>query len=170
MTMKKTLSYAGLTALTLTAQAANFQQIGPSKATDGLTLQTCSIVIGDTSNSSALAAAQLGPQKWLCFVGVNATVLQITVSADAGTPSVTVAKNHAGSVSNLTSSALSTAANGGVACSNANGGTGLDGATTCSNTVQNASLSAGDFIELVSGSPSTAKQVSAQITYRVTGP
>jgi hypothetical protein len=36
--------------------------------------------------------------------------------------------------------------------------TGINGATTCSATLQNTSLSAGDYLELVSGTPGgTAK-------------
>ena len=168
-------AYRALAGIAIAAAAcdiygANFQQVGPSKATDGLVMQTCSMFFGDTSNSTAMSNAQLGPQKRICFVGVNATVIQVTVSADAGTPNIIVAKNHAGSVSNLVSSALSTAANGGVACSNANGGSGLDGSTTCSNTIQNTSIVAGDFFETVSGSASTAKAMQVHITYRVTGP
>ena len=152
------------------ADPANFKQYGPQNLTKGVTRDTCSMFVGDTSNSSALANAQLGPQKRICFVPFSATVVEITVAADAGTPSVTVARNRAGTVANLTSSALATAANGGIACSNANGGTGLDGATTCSNTIQNTGLNPGDFIELNAGSGSTAKAMSINVTFERTGP
>ena len=132
-----------------------------------LTRRTCGIVVG-ADNGSALANADLGPQGRQCFVPFAATVVEVEVAADAGTPNVIMAKNHAGTISNLVSSALATASSGGIACSNTGGTTGLDGTTTCSGTLQNTSLAAGDYIELVSGTAGgTAKRMSIFITYTV---
>ena len=129
--------------------------------------RSCDIAVGDTS-AAALLNAQLGPQKRLCYVPAAATVVEVDVAADAGTPNVIVAKNHAGTVSNLVSAALATAASGGIACSNTGGTTGLDGATTCFGTLQNTSLALGDYIELVSGTAGgTAKLMTIHVIYTV---
>lgn len=130
--------------------------------------RTCAIVVGSDDASSALVDTNLGPQGRLCFIPSNATVLEVEVAADAGTPNVIVAKHHGSTITNLISSALATAASGGIACSNTGGTTGIDGATTCSGTLQNTSLSAGDYLELVSGTAGgTAKRMSIFITWTV---
>ena len=131
------------------------------------TYRTCDIVIGDTSGS-AITDAQLGPQKRLCYVPAASTVVEVDVSADAGTPNIIVGVNAAGSVSNLLSSALATAASGGIACSKTSAVTGLDGATTCSATLQNTSIAAGAYIQAVSGTAGgTAKLMTAHVIYTV---
>ncbi len=129
--------------------------------------RTCDIPVGDTSGS-AITNSQLGPQSRVCFIPAAATIVEMDVNADNGTPNVIIGKNHAGSISNIVSSALATAASGGIACSNTGGTTGLNGATTCSSTLQNTSLSAGDYLELVSGTAGgTAKFFAVHITYTV---
>lgn len=127
----------------------------------------CNMAVGDASGS-AITNAQLGPQSRLCFIPAAGTILEVDVAADGGIPSVIVARNHAGTINNILSSALSTAASGGIACSNIGGTTGLDGATSCANTLQNTSLSAGDYLELASGTAGgTAKLMTIHITYTV---
>jgi hypothetical protein len=129
--------------------------------------RTCMMIIG-ADNGTALANADLGPQGRQCFVPAGSTVVEVTVAADAGTPNIIPAKNHAGSASNLVSSALATAGSGGIACSNTGGTTGLDGVTTCSATLQNTSLAVGDWIELTSGTAGgTAKRMSVAVTWTV---
>lgn len=131
------------------------------------TRRVCDIPVGDTSGS-AITNAQLGPQKRLCFIPAAATVVEMDVAADGGTPNVIVAVNHAGTPSNIVSSALATAASGGIACSNTGGTTGIDGATTCSATLQNTSIAAGDYLELVSGTAGgTAKLMTIHVTYTI---
>jgi hypothetical protein len=125
----------------------------------------CNMSIGDESGA-AITNAQLGPQSRMCFIPAAGTVVEIDVAADAGTPNVIVARNHAGTITNLLSGALATAASGGIACSNTGGTLGLDGATTCSSTLQNTALSQGDYLELVSGTAGgTAKLMTVHITY-----
>jgi hypothetical protein len=99
------------------------------------TRRVCDIPIGDESGG-ALTNGQLGPQKRLCYIPAAATIVEVDVSADAGTPSIIVGNNAAGTVANIVSAALATAASGGIACSNTAGTTGIDGATTCSATLQ----------------------------------
>jgi hypothetical protein len=129
------------------------------------TRHTCDIAIGDESGS-AIADGQLGPEKRICYVPQAATIIEMDVSADGGTPSVIVGNDAAGTVTNIVSSALSTAASGGIACSNAGGTTGIDGATTCSGTLQNISIAAGSYLELVSGTAGgTAKLMTVHVIY-----
>lgn len=132
-----------------------------------LTYRTCSIVFG-SDNGSALANADLGPQGRICLVPVAATVTEVTVAADAGTPNIIVRRNRAGTGADFVTSALATAASGGLACSKTSAVTGLDGATTCSATLQNTGLNAGDWIEAISGTAGgTAKRMSVAVTYTV---
>lgn len=129
------------------------------------TRRVCDIGIGDTSGST-LTNSQLGPQKRGCFIPAASTVVEIDVSADAGTPSVIVGRNVAGTQANLLT-ALSTASSGGIACSNTGGTTGIDGATTCTNTLTNTAIAAGAYLELVSGTASTAKWMTVHIIYTI---
>ena len=55
-----------------------------------------------------------------------------------------------------------------MGCSNATGGTGMDGGTVCSATLANSALNSGDWIELVSGTGGgTAKLVTVHVIYTV---
>jgi hypothetical protein len=126
------------------------------------------MAFGDTSSSSALTNAQLGPQVGMCFIPAAATVVEIDVRADGGTPNIIVAGELAGTVSNLVSGALATAASGARACSKTSAVTGLDGSTTCSATLQNTSLAAGTYLQAVSGTAGgTAKWMTAHIVYTI---
>lgn len=131
------------------------------------TYRTCDIPINDTSGS-AITSGQMGPQSRVCFIPAASTIVEMDVNADAGTPNIIVGRNHAGTITNIVSGALATAASGGIACSNTGGTTGINGATTCSSTLQNTSLAAGDYLELVSGTPGgTAKFFVAHVIYTV---
>jgi hypothetical protein len=131
------------------------------------TRRVCSMVVG-SDNGGQLANADLGPQGRQCFIPAPATVVEITVAADGGTPNVIPRRNRGGTPANLVSSALATAASGGLACSNSGGTTGLDGTTLCSVTLQNVALNAGDWIELASGTAGgAAKRMSISVTYTV---
>ena len=131
------------------------------------TRRTCSIVVG-SDNGSALANADLGPRGRQCFIPAASTAVEVTIAADAGTPSVIVRRNVAGTGANLTSAALATATSGGIACSKTSAVTGIDGATTCTATLQNTALAPGSWIELISGTAGgTAKRMSINVTYTV---
>lgn len=134
----------------------------------GNTRHSCDIPIGDQSSSTALASGQLGPQKRLCYIPAAATIVEMDVSADAGAPNIIVGRNRAGAVVNIVSGALATAGSGAVACSNVGGTLGIDGATTCSATLQNTGLNTGDYLELVSGTAGgTAKLMTAHVLWVV---
>lgn len=129
--------------------------------------RTCMIVVG-ADNGAALVNADLGPQLNQCFVPYAATVVEIEVMADAGTPNVIVQRSHLGTPTALLSGALATASAGAVACSNTGGTTGLDATTTCTNTLQNTSVAVGDWIGLTSGTAgATAKRMSVAVTMTV---
>ena len=131
------------------------------------TYGTCDIPVGDTS-ASALTNGQLGPQSRVCFIPAAATIVEMDVNADGGTPNIIVGRNRAGSIVNIVSAALATASSGGIACSNTGGTTGINGATTCSSTLQNTGLNAGDYLELVSGTAGgVAKFMVAHIIYTI---
>lgn len=122
--------------------------------------------IGDESGS-VLADTDLGPSNGWCDIPTAATIEEIAVRADAGTPSVLPHRRTGTTSTNLLSGALSTAAAGGVACARATGTgtTGFSGAT-CSTTLQNTAIGAGDFtLGLTSGTANGAKRVTVSIHY-----
>jgi hypothetical protein len=154
------------TAGTLATTIAALAVTGPKMAVVQ-TRRSCDIPVGDTSGS-AITSAQLGPQSRICFIPAGATIVEMDVNADGGTPNVIVGRNRAGTIVNIVSAALATAASGGIACSNTGGTTGINGATTCSSTLQNTGLNAGDYLELVSGTAGgTAKFFVVHIIYTV---
>ncbi len=152
------------TAGTCLTQSTNQISLDPSCAE---MRRVCTIDVGADNAAVALVNADLGPQGRQCFIPSAATVLEITIAADAGTPTVLPARNRAGTLANLLSSALATASSGGLACSNVGGTVGIDGATTCSGTLQNATLAAGDWLDLNTGATAggTAKRMSISITW-----
>ena len=132
--------------------------------------RSCTILITGSGTAGVLQDGDFGStlDGQDCFINSAATVMEITVRSDAGTPNVIVGRNRVGTVVNLTSSALATAAAGAQACSAAAATTGIDGVNTCSATLQNASLAAGDWLGVVSGTAGgTAKRMSIAITYVV---
>ncbi len=141
------------------------------------TTRVCSMLIG-ADNGSVLADADIGPQGQQCKIPFGATVVEIDVNADAGTPSVIVRKKHcatfttgacsAWTSTDLLSGALSAKASNFDACSNVGATIGIDGGTICSGTLQNISLAKGDWIELKSGTAGgTAKRLSVDVIYTV---
>lgn len=158
----------GITATTQSA-ADNSTKVATTAYVDTAAkrYRVCDIAFGDES-ASVLTNAQLGPQKRICFVPEAATIVEMDVAADGGTPSIIIGLNHAGTVSNIVSAALATAASGGIACSKTTAVAGIDGVTTCSATLQNTSITAGDYIEAVSGTAGgTAKLLTVHVVYEV---
>ena len=119
----------------------------------------------DTYSNRRVCVLSLGaadfallPEKHGCPVEEDATLIELDVSADAGTPNIIVARNHAGTIANIVSGALATGSSGANACSAA-----VAQArpwATCVATLQNTSLAAGDALQLVSGSASSAAKMS----------
>lgn len=129
------------------------------------TRRTQCLIFG-ANNGSALVDADLGPQSRQYFLPYAATLVEMEVAGDAGTPNIILGRSRAGSIVNVVSAALATASAGGIACSNTGGTTGIDGATTCSATLQNTGWNAGDWIVAVSGTAGgTAKEMTACLTF-----
>lgn len=131
------------------------------------TRRLCTIVVG-ADNGSALADADLA-QNDQCLVPAAATVQEIFVKADGGTPNVIVRKTSvANSHTALLSSALATASSGARACSKTSAVTGIDATTTCSATLQNTSLAVGETLGLASGTAGgVAKKMMVSILYTI---
>jgi len=146
---------------------------GPSAAS---LRRTCAMVFGADNASSGLADGDIAPQKEQCQIPYAATVSEVDVTADAGTPSVVVGVRHCTAnpcasnftVTNLVSTALATAASGGPGCSKTGATTGFDTFTTCSATLQNTGILPGDYIESVSATAGgTAKRMSVMVHFSV---
>src|SRR4030095_2315269 len=121
----------------------------------------CSFVFGDQSGST-LTDGQFGPQGGLLPLPENATLIEISIKADAGTPSVIMQRYRpsGGTTVDLTSSALTTGASGAIACSRPTASTSINGTTTCAATLQNTALTKGDWIQTKTGATaSTAKRI-----------
>ena len=157
--------------------SGNSWQMVKETALADIQKRSCDISVGDASSSSAVTNAQLGPQKHACKIASSGTLLEVDVESDAGSPSVIVGRRRctawtSGTCSteaaaNLVSAAVA-ASSGYLGCSNATGAAGLDGGTVCSGTLQNMSLNAGDWLELVSGTAGgTAKLITVHVIYQV---
>ena len=146
----------------------SFELIDPQSVVIAVNIpRVCDVAVGDTSGG-VITDAQLGPQKRLCYIPAAATIVEMDVAADAGTPNVIVAVDHAGSKRNIVSGALATASSGAIACSKTTSTTGIDGVTTCTGTLQNTSVAAGDYLEMVSGTAGgTAKLMTIHVIYTV---
>ena len=134
---------------------------------EGSTLHACTFVIPGTGTSGVLQNSDIGPtlDQDDCMPSRAGTVLEIDVTSDAGTPNIIVGRDRLGTVTNLVSGAL--AANGRTkTCSNTGGTLGIDGATTCSATLQNTGINAGDYFGAVSGTAGgVAKSISVTVVW-----
>jgi hypothetical protein len=157
--------------------SGNSWQMVKETALADIQKRSCDISVGDASSSNTVTNTQLGPQKHACKIPSSATVLEVDLEADAGSPNVVVGRRRctawtsgtcsAETVANLVSSALA-ASSGYMGCSNAGGTAGLDGGTACAATLQNTGLNAGDWLELISGTAGgTAKLVTVHVVYQV---
>ena len=98
---------------------------------------------------------------------IAALLIEIAISADGGSPSVTVERwrPNGNTTVDLLSSAL-TAAGGALTCSRAKAETSINGTTSCSGTLQNTSLAKGDWIQFKTGAvASTAKRVTVAVVW-----
>jgi hypothetical protein len=131
--------------------------------------RTCMLFFGAENASSPLVDGDIGPQRFGCVVPYAATVTEVTVYADAGTPSVIVHRRTGGTNTALLSSALPTAAAGALACARTTAIAGYGG-TTCAGTLINTSIAAGDTIGTSSGSVAggVAKLMSVAVHYEHT--
>jgi len=127
----------------------------------------CSIVLGSDSSLTALTNTDLS-QGNVCQVPQQATVLEVSVNANSGTPNVTVSRfrPNGGTSIPIVSAPLQTGAAGALACSRASAGTSINGVTSCVGTLQNTGLNAGDFIYLLNGiAGGTATRLTIAVTW-----
>ena len=143
--------------------------VTPTKASAALNTDTWTFNLGVDNASADLVAADIGPQGRILMVPVACTISEVTVAANAGTPSVIIRKNHAGTQTNLVSGTLATGASGAVACAATGAacadGTSKSGTVTIVTTSSTNVLAAGDWIETTSGVASSgAKRLSVAVT------
>ena len=115
----------------------------------------------------ATLTATILEQDRLCQVPDKATLLEISISADAGTPSITLQRFRFsdGSTVDLSSSALTW--NSGFTCMRATASTSINGKTACASGLTNTAFSPGDWINVKTGAlPSTAAMVSIAVTWQ----
>jgi hypothetical protein len=132
------------------------------------TRRTCVITVGDGTNT--VVSGDYSPFKTnSCFIPYAATIVEVTLQADAGTPSVQLEKRHANTtLTDILSGAL--AANGTtVTCAlTSTSGTCIDGTTSSGSiTISTTAIAAGDYIEVKSGTGSTEKNMRIAVTFTV---
>ncbi len=158
----------GTSSAVVTADIANNAVTSAQLSVESTRRTTC-IPFGGNDAASVLADSQLGPQSRQYFIPYDGTLVEMEVGGDAGTPNIILGRSRAGSIVNVTSAALATASAGGIACSNVGGTLGIDGATTCSATLQNTAWLKGDWIVAVSGTAGgVAKEMTACLTFVTT--
>jgi hypothetical protein len=130
-------------------------------------MRVCTLWIG-ADNGAVLTNADLGPQFNACFLSTGGTLLEVRVSADAGTPSVMPQTRSVGGVpGNILSAPLATGTSGADACANAGGTLGFGG-PTCSATLTTTTVATGTWLGLTSGTAGgVAKRMTISITYKV---
>jgi hypothetical protein len=129
-------------------------------------IESLTLLVG-ADNGVVLVDADLGPQLNTYMFPRAVTIVEIAVMADAGTPSVIVHRRTGSTNTALVSSALATAASGGLACAKTTSIAGIGGAT-CAATLQNQSVPAGHTLGLTSGTAGgVAKRLSILVFYTV---
>jgi hypothetical protein len=132
------------------------------------TRRTCMIPVGD--GTTTVVSGDYSPFKAArCFFPYAATIVEVALQCDAGTPSIQFETRHANTtLTDILSGAL--AANGTtLTCAlTSTSGTCIDGTTSSGSiTISTTSIAAGDWIEVKSGTASTEKNCSAAFTVTV---
>jgi uncharacterized protein DUF5907 len=130
--------------------------------------RTCMMVMGD-EGGSILTDADLTGKKEMCLLAAQALIEEVTVKADAGTPTVSVHTRLGTTDTTLLSSPLAAGAANAVTCARATAQVGITAGTTCVGTLINTTAQAGAWIGLTSGvAGGTAKRFSIAVTYSYT--
>jgi hypothetical protein len=125
--------------------------------------RACSLQVGDGTNT--VVTADYSPFKVAsCKVPYAATIVEIDLQSDAGTPSVLLERRRgAATLADLLSGALAAAGTTPTCALTGTSGTCIDGTTSSGSiTLSNTGLNAGDVIEVKSGTGST--ETSTRIT------
>src|SRR6185437_6597728 len=128
------------------------------------TIKSCTFD-NDTQSATVLTNANLSRR---CIVPAAATVTEVDVWADAGTPSVQIEKNHAGTKTNLLSGALSAGTDASPVCASTNATCYAGQAKSGTVTVSTTALAAGDIVDIASGTAGgTATRCTVQVFYTI---
>jgi hypothetical protein len=130
--------------------------------------RVCMITIGDGVNT--IQDADFSPfLQGRCYVPYAATIVEITLQGDAGTPTVLLQRRRdASTLADLLSGALAGAGTTETCAMASTSQTCLNGTTSSGTiTLSNTALSAGDWIEVKSGTGSTAKALDVAVVYTV---
>jgi hypothetical protein len=132
------------------------------------TRRTCMMPVGDGTNT--VASGDYSPFKApRCFIPYAATIIEVTLQCNAGTPSIQFEKrNGASTVTDLLSAALAANGTTKTCAMTSTSGTCIDGTTSSGSiTISTTSISAGDYLEIKSGTASTENRCDAAITFTV---
>lgn len=132
------------------------------------TRRTCMIQVGDGTNT--VVTADYSPfLTGACYIPYAATIVEVNIQSDAGTPSVQLERRRgAATLADLLSGALAAAGTTHTCAMSSTSQTCIDGTTSSNSiTLSNTSLSAGDVIEVKSGTGSTEKSMRIAVTFTV---
>jgi len=130
--------------------------------------RACSLTVGDGTNT--VVSGDYSPFKVSsCKVPYAATIVEIDLQSDAGTPSVLLERRRgAATLADLLSGALAAAGTTPTCALTGTSGTCIDGTTSSGSiTLSNTSLNAGDVIEVKSGTASTETSTRITIVWTV---
>ncbi len=141
--------------------------VNPTKATNGINRKNCTIPVG-SDDGIVLVDSNLGPQYQLCRIPSAATVEEITVWANAGSPTIMVHRRIGATITPLLTANLAAGTSGAENCSRASASSNTAG-VTCLGTLTNVSIPPGSTIGLTSGvAGGVASRMSISVTYLVT--
>jgi hypothetical protein len=132
------------------------------------TRRTCSLQVGDGTNT--VVTADYSPFKVAsCKVPYAATIVEIDIQTDAGTPSILLERRRgAATLADLLSGALAAAGTTPVCSTTVISQTCIDGTTSSGSiTLSNTGLNAGDVIEVKSGTGSTETSARISVVFTV---
>jgi hypothetical protein len=132
------------------------------------TRRTCMIQVGDGTNT--VVTADYSPfLTGACYIPYAATIVEVNIQSDAGTPSVQLERRRgAATLADLLSGALAAAGTTHTCAMSSTSQTCIDGTTSSNSiTLSNTSLNAGDVIEVKSGTGSTEKSMRIAVTFTV---
>jgi hypothetical protein len=132
------------------------------------TRRVCMLQVGDGTNT--VASGDYSPFKVSsCTVPYAATIVEINLQSDAGTPSVVLERRRgAATLADLLSGALAAAGTTHTCALTGTSGTCIDGTTSSGTiTLSNTGLNAGDVIEVKSGTASTETSMRIAVVFTV---
>lgn len=130
--------------------------------------RVCALPVGDGTNT--VVSGDYSPFKvGRCIIPYAATIVEVFAQSDAGTPSFQLQRRvGASTVTDILSGALATAGTTKVCAKTGTSATCIDGTTSSGSiTISTTSLSAGDILEMKSGTASTEKRTDVFVVYTV---